>query len=265
MGLTDLFRSGHKSSNPETRLKAVEGLSCQETLTELAQTDPSPRVRLLAVRKITDQELLAKVALDGQKIDARIAAVEQIDSQDILADIIKIRKNFQLMGACFARITDKKILDRIANDTGYNMSARRMAIENYADESFLEDLAPTTSRATPKTPEEIDTLIARYGGVSLARGLGKFRGSPNAMMALGEIMKRGGEAAVVALENLANGLIHANKAVRLIAFNELRKLSDTGLVLHLIRMMDKAPLQQSIVSVLKEIDHPEARQIIDGK
>lgn len=263
MGLTDLFKPGHKSSNPETRLKAVERLSCQETLADLAQNDPSPRVRLSAIEKITDQELLVRVALDGQAIDARIAAVERIDSQDTLAEIIKVRKNFQLMGACFSRITDTNILERIANDTEYNMSARRMAIENYADESFLEDMSPDASKNEPKTPEEIDTLIARYGAVSLARGLGKFRGSTSAMNALGEIMRRGGEAGIVALENLANSLIHANKAVREEAHRQLVTLSDTGQITHLIRLMDKAPLQDSIIAVLKEIDHPDARQTVN--
>ncbi|MCK5124648.1 MAG: hypothetical protein KAR42_00185 [candidate division Zixibacteria bacterium] len=265
MGLKDLFLSGHRSSNPETRLTAVAKMECQKTLSELAQNDPSPRVRLLAMGKITDQELLVKVALDGKEIDVRIAAVERIKSQDKLADIIKARKNFQLMGACFAQITNTKVLERIANDTGYNMSARRMAIENYADESFLEEIQPSVKEGRPKSPEEIDELIDRYGGVSLARGLGKFRGSPNAMKALGEIMKRGGDAAVIALEQLTQGLVHANVEVQKASFEQLAALADTGLVLHLIRLMDKAPLHDPITAVLKEINHPEARQIISGK
>ena len=260
MGLTDLFRSGHRSANPEVRLKAVEKLTCQQTLAELAQNDPSPRVRLSAIEKITDQKLLLKVALDGKEIDARIGAVERIDAQDTLAEIIKARKNFQLMGACFARITDVRILERIANDIGYNMSARRMAIENYADKSFLEDMSPATAKSEPRTAEEIDDLIAKYGAVNLARGLGKFRGSPNAMNALGEIMKRGGEAAIVAVENLAQGLAHANPEVRQAAFSQLSALSDTDLILHLIRLMDKAPFHDKIAAVLRQIDHPAARQ-----
>ncbi|MEZ5360334.1 MAG: HEAT repeat domain-containing protein [Candidatus Zixiibacteriota bacterium] len=263
MGLSDLFKAGHRSSNPEVRLKAVESLADQDALTELAQFDSSPRVRLAAVQKITDQELLRKVALDGKEIDARIAAVERIESQDVLAEIIKARKNFQLMGACFSRITDTKVLERIAYDTEYNMSARRMAIENYADESFLEDMAPTSTKTAPKTPQEIDDLIKKYGAVSLARGLGKFRGSTNAMHALGDIMRRGEEAGFVAIESLANGLIHANGAVRTEAHRQLATMTESGQILHLIRLMDKAPLQDAILAVLKEIDHPEARQIVE--
>ena len=48
----------------------------------------------------------------------------------------------KLMGACFARITDRRVLEAIAQDTAYNPTARRMAVEQFADESYLTDLAP---------------------------------------------------------------------------------------------------------------------------
>ncbi len=266
MGIADLFRADYKSSNPETRLKAVTKLTDEAILDELARCDVSPRVRLAATEKIQDQNHLLNIALHGNEIDARIAAVERIESQQVLADIIKQRKNLKLMGACFARITDRSILDAIANDTEYNLTARRMAIENYADESFLEDLQPKHDTGSPaKTPEEIEELIQRYGGVRLARALGKFRGSPNAMIALGEILKRGGEMAEVAVDQLANGLIHANRTVRNAAFKQLVSLKDGDLINHLIRLMDHAQLHAAILDVLNHIDHPEARRAVENE
>ena len=266
MSFLGLFgKSGYESKDPEERLKAVAGLRDQAVLARLAMEDPSPRVRRAAVNRVTDQSLLERIALDGREIDARVAAVERIDSQQTLAEIIKVRKNFQLMGACFSLITDKKILEAIAHDTGYNMSARRMAIANYADESFLAEVQEKRDVDTrPKTPEEIDALIAKYGAERLARALGKFRGSPNAIVALGRIIEHGGEAAAVALEYVAQGLAHASPDVAAAAHEHLRRLTDADLIARLIGLMEDSDLHDKILAVLREIDHPDARQVVES-
>ena len=262
MGLTDFFKKGYQSSDPEARLKAIESMADPGILARMAKEDTSPRVRIAAVKRLEDQSFLVQVALDGKEIDARLAAVEKIDSQEKLAEIIKIRRNLKLMGACFAKITDKKLLEKIAHDPDYNMTARRMAIENFADESFISDLEPVSrDRSKPKSPEEIAAFIEKYGAVRLARAIGKFRGSPHAIMALGEIIKYGGEAALIAIEYLAQALIHANADVRKAAEDRLAGLTQTELVLHLIRLMNNAALHDRILEVLQRVDHPEARQI----
>ena len=246
-------------------MKAVASLSDQAILTKLSMSDPSPRVRQAAVAKVTDQELLLKIALDSKEIDVRVAAVERIDSQEKLAEIIKVRRNFQLMGACFARITDKKVLDGIAKNPEYNMSARRMAIESYADESFLTEISGEQAGTNRiKTPEEINKLIKKYGGAYLVRALGRFRGSKNAILALGEIVRQGGEPAILALEKVTQGLAHANPQVSEAARAVLVDLDDPGLITRLIAMMDNEKLHDRILAVLREIDHPDARQIIDS-
>lgn len=262
MGIADLFKAAHKSNNPEVRLKAAARTTDEQILFELAANDPSPRVRMTAVSRLNDQSLLMTLALDGKQIDSRIAAVERIESQQRLAEIIRLRRNYELMAACFTRITDKKILEAIANDTSYNRSARRIAIENFADEAYLEDSLeqPSTGDAA-KTPEEIDQLIARYGGVQLVRSLGKFRGSKSAMLALGEIMRRGGEPSLPAVEYLAQALIHANEEVRQAAEDQLATMKSSELIAHLMQLTDKAILHERVLAVLRRIDHPDARQI----
>ncbi len=255
----------HRSDNPEIRLQAVMQTDDQSLLAVMARTDSSPRVRRAAVDKIDLSEHLLAVALDGDHIDARIAAVEKIDSQETLAEIIKTRKNLQLMGACFGRITDREILKQIANSSEYNMSARRMAIENFADESFLSEIHQDQSEhARAKTPKEIDALIEKHGGVRLVRALGKFRGSPAALLALGEIMRRGGEAALVAVEYLTQALAHANPEIRHTAEEQLLPIRDPELIAQMVRMMEKAELHEKILAVLQRIDHPDARQIVDS-
>ena len=265
MGIRDLFKPAHYSKDPEVRLKAVNKLNDQKLLAEIAKTDKSPRVRKAAVARVNDQDMLFSIALDGQEIDARIDAVERIESQQKLAQIIKIRKNYQLMGACFSHISDKKILEEIAANPDYNMSARRIAIENYADESFLIDISRPETESKPKTPEEIDAYIKKFGGVRLARALGKFRGSKSAIIALGEIMKRGGEASLIALEYLVQGLDHSNPEISNTAENQLASIKDPELIAQLVRILGKTTPSDKILSVLKRIDHPDARQIIKDR
>jgi hypothetical protein len=258
-----LSKPAYQSKDPQVRLEAIRGIDDQVLLAEMAKTDSSPRVRQAAVAKVDDQELLASIALDGKEIDSRVAAVGKIESQQKLAEIIKVRKNFELMGACFARITDRNILHDIANDTEYNMSARRMAIEGFADESYLSELTDDgTVSATPKTPEEIDELIRRHGGVRLVRALGRFRGSPSSIQAIGQIMQRGGEPAEIAVEYLAQALVHANARVWRAAEEQLLSLSDGELIARLIALMDNPGLHDKILEVLRQIDHPDARQIV---
>ncbi len=260
-----LFSPAYRSRDPEERLKAVAELSDQNILAELAKNDDSPRVRQAAVAKVTDQELLVDIALNGKEIDARVAAVERIESQQKLAEIIKVRKNFELMGACFQHITDKTILEAIANDPSYNRSARRMAIESYADESFLAEASQTQAPTRKeKTPEEIHALMNKYGGVRLARALGRFRGSTMAMKALGDIMRQGGEGALVALEYLAHALAHANPDVSKAAHAQLVTLTDGELIARLVGLMSNAALRDKILDVLRHIDHPDAKQVVEA-
>jgi hypothetical protein len=263
MGLSDIFKPAYRSSNPEKRLQAVGKLEDQEILAQLAMSDPSPRVRKAAAEKVENQDLLIKIALDGNELDARIAAVERIDSQEKLAEIIKLRKNYELMGACFARITDNKILERIAHDTGYNRTARRIAIENYADESLLSEMEQRqVDRAEPKSEEKIRAYAAKYGGVRLARALGKFRGSRNALIALGDIMRMGGEPASIAVEYLTQALRHSNPVISSTAREQLVSIREADLIARMVSMIDDSALRDKILEVLREIDHPEAREIL---
>jgi hypothetical protein len=263
MGLFGFSKPKYRARDAETRLEAVEATDDQTLLAEIAKSDSSPRVRKAAVAKISDQELLISVALDGKELDARIAAVEKIDSQEKLAEIIKLRKNFQLMGACFSRITDRRILEKIAQSREYNISARRMAIENFADESYLAEMvSPAAAAEKIKSPREIDALIENYGSDRLVRALGKFRGSKNALLALGEIVRRGGDAAVTAVEYLAYSLTHASPEICRCAEEQLATITNPDLIAHLVRMMENAELQHKVLAVLRRIDHPDARQII---
>lgn len=263
MGFLQIFKPAYKSKDPEVRLKAIEKIDDENLLARLAMDDPSPRVRSAAVRKVGNQDLLQEIALDGKEIDARIAAVERIDDQEMLAEIIKIRKNYQLTGACFTRITDRKILEKIAHDPGYNMSARRLAIEQFADEAYLAEMKEEiSSHKKGKSQEEIDAIISKYGSERLVHALGKFRGSVSAVKALGEVMRRGGDAAQAAVEQLTKSLLHASPEIHREAEKQLAAITDPDLIALLISMIDNKELHEKILTILQKIDHKDAKEIV---
>lgn len=264
MSVMGLFsKPDFQSDDPEVRLNAVKECDDHSLLARIAESDHSADVRLAAVEKLVDQDSLYHVAREGNEIDARIAAVEKIDSQQKLADLIREKKNYRLMKACFAHITDKKILEKIAHDKEYNMAARRMAIENYADETFIGELdSGSVDTGAGKKPDEIKAMIEKYGAVRLARALGKFRGSPNAIRSLGIIMNISDDASKLALEAIAQALGHANSEVRQAAAKQLKQLDDGDLIAHLISQMEDSRLHPKIMEVLKQIDHSEARQFV---
>jgi|GEM_PF-1101102 len=271
------WKSGHRHPEPEKRIQAVEKLTDQRLLVEVACTDGSSRVRLAAAGKIEGDPDLAEVARNAQELDVRLAAVERISSQELLAHIIKTRKNYELMGACFSRITDKNVLEAIAEDTGYNPAARRIAVEQFADESYLADLAgPDTRSAPDRDPDmgpdmgneadaddppgesNVDTLLEMYGNVRVVRAIGRFRHSEKAVSALGKIARKGGESAMLAIDYLCRALGSSNESVHNRAFNELTNLTNPSLVPCLIRAMDEPKLNKPIKEVLKKIGTPEA-------
>ncbi|MBD3170375.1 MAG: hypothetical protein GF307_12900 [candidate division Zixibacteria bacterium] len=263
MGLSDIFKPAYRSKDPEKRLEAVKELSEQDILAELAMKDKSPRVRMAAIARVEDQGLLMKIALDGDELDSRIAAVERIKSQEKIAEIIKARKNYELMGACFAQITSKAILEKIANDPGYNRSARRIAIENYADESVLADFEKReVDRSEPKSADEISDYIRKYGGDKLVRTLGKFKGSKNSIITLGNIANMGDDASPQAVEYLTRALKHSNPEISDTAVEQLSRLKDPDLIARMVSMIDDAGLHGKIIQVLKKIDHPEAQEFL---
>jgi len=252
-----------KKDDPRSRLEAVEKSGDRAELIEAACVDDSPRVRLAAVARLDDDETLARVALDAKELDVRIAAVERISSQQLLADIIKARKNYELMGACFARITDRKILEAIAQDTGYNPTARRIAVEQFADESYLDDVERAREEKDHRVGDEaIDRLLQASGDLRVVRAIGRFRNSEKAIRALGAIAKKSGESGGLAVEYLCRALGSSNPGVQATAKKELCGLSDPELVSQLVRSLDDPKLREPVRDVLKQIDTPEARKAL---
>jgi hypothetical protein len=252
-------KKGHTSTNPRVRLAAVEKLEDPEELVEVACTDESPRVRLTAVARLTDDQLLDRVARNAESLDARLVAVERIFSQRVVADLLKEPGNVELISMCFSKISDRRIIESIAQDPVYSATVRRMAVEYFADESYLSEVAETVAPER-KSDEAVQAFVDAYGGgLRGVRAIGRFKRSEKALKALGTVARKGGETGGLAVEYLCSALGSANPKLVECASDELAQLKEPDLVDCVIRALDNPSLRQPIREVLSRIGTPEAR------
>ncbi len=245
MGLATLFRSGYRSANPAVRREAVKTLTDETTLVALASHDPDLEVRLLTVERIPSETGLRTVALQGEYIDARLKAVRRIQNPRLLADIMRRRKHPDLMLACFEGIRDQAVLTQIAGDVRQSLTARRIAINMFADQGLLLELLETIREpglrrtaieklsdpdlrrrlqheaASQSRRGRIDRILAGHDPLLVVEMLGAFRDSLAAVRALAKLVAGGGEAGERATEILTRQLKHAKPAIRLEALHGL--------------------------------------------
>lgn len=260
MGVNEAMKTGIENLDPEARLEAVRKVSDEVELAYIARTDGSADVRMQALNQISSDDRKAEVARDAKEMDVRLAAVERIGSDEILAGIIRDRGNFRLVRACMSRITDRKILENIAGDLQIPAATRRLAVEHFADESFLNDILAGEEDEGRKSEEAIERILQTYQGTRVVRAIGRFRYSEKALRALGTIAYKGGECGVLATEYLCRALASTSPDLRKAAREELVALVDPEEVDVIVKALDEPDLAEPVREVLESIDTPLARK-----
>jgi hypothetical protein len=85
VGIADLFGPKWKNSDWRVRLAAVEKLTDQAILAQVAKSDPSRAVWTVAFEKLEDQTILVRIATSHPGWWRRLDAVEKLTDQAILA------------------------------------------------------------------------------------------------------------------------------------------------------------------------------------
>ena len=251
MSLANFLRPRHLHSDPGVRARAMDSLADEAILLRMACEDPDLEIRHRAVDRLKGNDALRRVAIEGQHLDARLKAVARIDDATTLAEIMRERKNPDLMMACFEQIKDQQVLEAIARDPAYNVTARRIAINMFADQELLADIlksvrapalrqaaaekiedpelrreAEKQARLEQKQPDKnMDRILEHYDPEVVAEMLGAFRDSTAAVRGLGVILARGGDAGERAAELLGRFLLHAKPEIRLEAVTQLRPVA----------------------------------------
>jgi hypothetical protein len=229
----------------------MDSLADEAILLRMACEDPNLEIRHRAVDRLKGNNVLRSVAIEGQHLDARLKAVARIDDATILAEIMRERKNPDLMMACFEQIKDQQVLEAIARDPAYNVTARRIAINMFADQELLANIlksvrAPALRQAAAEKIEDhelrleaekqarleqtqpdknMDRILERYDPEVVAEMLSAFRDSTAAVRGLGVILARGGDAGERAAELLGRFLLHAKPEIRLEAVTQMRPVA----------------------------------------
>jgi hypothetical protein len=280
--MANLLKRRHQHRDPAVRLRAVESLDDESVLVQVACEDPDLDVRHRAVDRLKSDEALRTVAIEGQHLDARLKAVAHIGDEKVLAEIMRERKNPDLMMACFEHIRSQEVLEAIARDRAYNVTARRIAINMFADQNLLVDILKSVrqpalreaARArlgnaveTAESDEHedpdrhMDRILATYNPEVVAEMLGAFRDSPAAVRGLGVILARGDAAGERAEEILGRMLKHATPEIRLEALAQLRPAA--ARVADELRTLAESDPDPNVRAAVRELldtieEHPDA-------
>jgi hypothetical protein len=141
----DLFRPKWKNSNSWVRQAAVEKLTDQAVLAEIAGTDGDNDVRKAAVAKLTDQAALAEVAKNIWRPDVQMAAVAKLTDQVVLAEIAKTCSNNDIRQAALGKLTDQALLAEVAKN-GIRAEVQMAAVAKLTDQAVIAKVAKTCSK-----------------------------------------------------------------------------------------------------------------------
>jgi hypothetical protein len=242
----------------QKRIAEIEALADTAKLVEIACTDESPRARLLAISKLEEDSPLMQVVERAEQLDVRLMAVERMSSQERIVEVLRAPENMELIGICFSKITDRKLIEGLAEDTSCNPVVRRLAVEHYANEGYLAEAYE--ARTGRKSKQAVEAVVQWHGGgLRGVHAIGRFKGSPKALKSLGTIARGGGEAGELAVEYLCKALGSANPKLSEIAADELAALEAPELIAAMILALDDPKIGPPLREVLARIDTSEAR------
>lgn len=113
------------STNYKSRIRAVNKLSDQNMLYEIALKDDNYEVRGAAMKHLS-QSLLAKATTESQESGVRLQAVSFLSDQIELINIAQNNNNWEVRKASFKKLNDNSldILTREAKDPALVLSAK---------------------------------------------------------------------------------------------------------------------------------------------
>ena len=110
------------------RLAAVERLTDQRVLVDVAKNDEYSSFRRAAVERLTDQRVLADVAKNDEDWHVRQDAVKRLTDQRMLGNVAKNDKDWWVRRAAMERLTDQHLLAEVAKN-GHDREVCREAVE----------------------------------------------------------------------------------------------------------------------------------------
>jgi uncharacterized DUF497 family protein len=131
-------------SNEYVSEAAVEKVTDQNLLGEIAKTASNGYVRVAVVEKLSDQNLLAEIARTASDGDVREAAFKKLSDQNLLAKIAKTASDGDVRSAAVGKLRDQTVFSEIAK-TDTDGDFRVAAVNELRDPTLLAEMAKTAS------------------------------------------------------------------------------------------------------------------------
>ena len=119
------------------RMIALDRLTDETVLAQVAATDADRRVRLTAFERLTEQEAIAHAAIQGIDSNIRNVAVFKLTDQDALARVAIAHNSL----AAVEKLTDHGALAEVADDGSVDWKVRLAALGKLTDGAVLVRLA----------------------------------------------------------------------------------------------------------------------------
>ena len=135
--LADLAKN---ASDIVVRFIAINKITDETFLSDIVENDSDIFVRIEAAKKINDESFLANIAKKyWRSRHACMAAVRKIGDESVLADVAKNASDFDVRIEAVSRISDESVVvDIVKNDFDYDIRIR--SIDKITDETVLVDL-----------------------------------------------------------------------------------------------------------------------------
>lgn len=143
--LNNLFKPKYKHSNWNVRQKAVQELTDENILTEIAYNDESSYVRHEAVKKITNQKVLIDILKTDKDKWVCLEAVEKITDITVLSEVAETHFNDDVRLKAAIKSNNEKVLMELLlkyEDVNYTMKEEYFdALKLITDEEEITKIA----------------------------------------------------------------------------------------------------------------------------
>ena len=110
-----LLNLARTAKNRIVRKAAVERVADEDALAQIAMADTDADIQKCAASRITSQMLLAKVAIDGRALYIQQYAAFRLTDQPLLAKVVREAKPWEVRKTAFTKIRDPAQLSALAS------------------------------------------------------------------------------------------------------------------------------------------------------
>lgn len=129
------------ASRSGTRVEAARKLTDPGLLADVARTTRNPEVASVVVEKITDSQTLATLVREAASDYTRVAAAGALGDQAALAELARNRRDIGIRRNAIEKLTDQGALAEIALEKGTMDSIRMLALDKLDDQRALAKIA----------------------------------------------------------------------------------------------------------------------------